>query len=86
MTAALQKIAVHAVLELCTHSKYLHMRLELLFHVVCLIFCLEVRFVQYRPKKSDLLIIATESLYNLSEVLGLLALLSQRTMPGIIPR
>ncbi len=38
MTAALQKIAVHAVLELCTHSKYQHMRLELLFHVVCLIF------------------------------------------------
>ncbi len=29
------------------------MRLELLFHVVFLIACLQVRFVQYRQKKSD---------------------------------
>ncbi len=49
-TDNIQKIAVHAVLE---PRRYLH---ELLFHVVFLIFCLEVRFVQYRLKKSDRLI------------------------------
>ncbi len=48
-----QKIAVHAVLELCIRCRYQHMRIELLFYVVCLISCLEVRFVQYSRKKSD---------------------------------
>ena len=41
-----QKFVVPAVLELCTRCRYQHMRIELLFHVVSLICCLEVRFVQ----------------------------------------
>ncbi len=53
----LQKIALHAVLELCTRCKYLHMRIELLFHVVILIIIMP----QYRRKKSDRLILAPKS-------------------------
>ncbi len=49
----LQKIALHVVLELCTRCRYQHMRIELLVHVVCLIFCLDVQFVQYRLKKNE---------------------------------
>ena len=41
-----QKFFVPTVLELCTHCRYQHMRIELLFHMVSLICCLEVRFVQ----------------------------------------
>ena len=41
-----QKFVVPTVLELCTHCRYQHMRIELLFHVVSLICCLEVPFVQ----------------------------------------
>ena len=41
-----QKFAVYPVLELCTHCRYQHMRIELLFHMVSLICCLEVRLVQ----------------------------------------
>ena len=61
---------VQAVLELCTHCKYQHMCIELLFHMVFSLCCLEVRFIQYCQKKSDQLIIATRSSYdNLSEAL-----------------
>ncbi len=42
----LKKIAVHAVLEPRAPRRYLHMRIELLFHVVFLIFCLEVGTVR----------------------------------------
>ena len=41
-----QKFAVYTVLELCTHCRYQHMRIELLFHMVSLICCLEVHLVQ----------------------------------------
>ena len=41
-----QKFAVYAVLELCARCRYQHMRIELLFHMVSLICCLEVRLVQ----------------------------------------
>ncbi len=66
----LQKIALHVVLELCTRCRYQHMRIviELLFHVVCLIFCLEVQFVQYRLKKSDRLTIDTINYFIVSMV------------------
>ena len=47
------------------------MRIELLFHMVFLIFCFEVQFDQNCRKKSDRFIIATRSLqYNVREVLG----------------
>ncbi len=42
------------------------MRIELLFHVVFSISCLEVRFVQYCRKKSDrLMMTSTSSQYKL---------------------
>ncbi len=39
---------VHAVLEPYARSKYLHVHIELLFHMVFLIFLHIVHFLQYR--------------------------------------
>ena len=41
-----QKFAVYTVLELCTHCRYQHMCIELLYLLVSLICCLEVHLVQ----------------------------------------
>ncbi len=72
-TEIIQKFAVRAMLELCTHCRYQHMRIELLFHVVFSTSCFEVHFVQYRRKKSDRLMMTSRSLYyNLSGALELL--------------
>ncbi len=61
-TEIFQKFAVQAVLELCAHCRYQHMRIELLFHVVFSTSCFEVRFVQYCRKKSDRLMMTSRSL------------------------
>ncbi len=62
-----QKIAAHAVLELCPRCKYLHMRIALLFRVVYLFFPQVVHFLQYRWSKVT--VDASKSRYSAGEVL-----------------
>ena len=50
-TEIFQKFAVHTVLELCTHCRYQHMRIELLFHMVFSTSCFEVRFCAVLSKE-----------------------------------
>ncbi len=63
LTDIFQKFTVLAVLELCARCRYqhMHMRIELLFHVVFSTSCFEVHFVQYCRKKSDRLMMTSRS-------------------------